>query len=107
MSTWTWDPGLQWRLDYFSMVDLIFQWDPSSLVYFITMVHTYPWDLGSLVYFSTMVHTYPWDPGIGLYTLITSVEDNTFIRGMKCSVAGGNNMGYLGRYPRGVIVYKY
>jgi hypothetical protein len=22
------------------------------------------WDPGSLVYFSTMVHTYPWDPGI-------------------------------------------
>jgi hypothetical protein len=34
-----------------------------------------------------MVHTYPWDPGIWLYTLITSVEDNTFIRGMECSVA--------------------
>jgi hypothetical protein len=26
-------------------------------------------------------------PGIWLYTLITSIEDNTFIRGMKCSVA--------------------
>jgi hypothetical protein len=67
MSTWTWDPGLQWRLDYFNMVALISQWDPGSLVYFITMVHTYPWDPGSLVYFSTMVHTYPWDPGIWLY----------------------------------------
>jgi hypothetical protein len=50
MSTWTWDPGLQWRLDYFSMVASISQWDP-----------------GSLVYFNTMVHTYPWDPGIWLY----------------------------------------
>jgi hypothetical protein len=50
MSNWTWDPGLQWRLDYFSMVASISQWDP-----------------GSLVYFSTMVHTYPWDPGIWLY----------------------------------------
>jgi hypothetical protein len=67
MSSWTWDPGLQWWLDYFSMVDLISQWDPGSLVYFITMVHTYPWDPGSLVYFSTMVHTYLWDPGIWLY----------------------------------------
>jgi hypothetical protein len=51
MSTWTWDPGLQWRLDYFNMVAFISQWDP-----------------GSLVYFNTMVHTYPWDPGIWLYT---------------------------------------
>jgi hypothetical protein len=67
MSTWTWDPGLQWRLDYFSMVACIPTWDP-----------------GSLVYFRTMVHTYPWDPGIWLYTLIASVEDNTFIRGMEC-----------------------
>jgi hypothetical protein len=67
MSTWTWDPGLQWRLEYFSMVALISQWDPDSLVYFITMVHTYPWDPSSLVYFITMVHTYPWDPGIWLY----------------------------------------
>jgi hypothetical protein len=67
MSTWTWDPGLQWRLDYFSMVAHIPTWDP-----------------GSLVYFRTMVHTYPWDPGIWLYTLIASVEDNAFIRGMEC-----------------------
>jgi hypothetical protein len=50
MSNWTWDPGLQWWLDYFSMVATISQWDP-----------------GSLVYFSTMVHTYPWDPSIWLY----------------------------------------
>jgi hypothetical protein len=50
MSTWTWDLVLQWRLDYFSMVASISQWDP-----------------GSLVYFSIMVHTYPWDPGIWLY----------------------------------------
>ena len=88
------------------MVALISQWDPSSLVYFNTMVHTYPWDLGSLVYFSTMVHTYPWDPGflvyfnamvhtypwdlgIWLYTLITSVGDNSLLRGMECSVAIG------------------
>jgi hypothetical protein len=70
MSTWTWDPCLQWWLDYFNMVDFISTWDPSSLVYF-----------------NTMVHTYPWDPGIWLYTLITSIEDNTFIRGMECSVA--------------------
>jgi hypothetical protein len=50
MSTWTWDPGSQWKLDYFSM-----------------MVFISPWDPGSLVYFNTMVHTYPWDPGIWLY----------------------------------------
>jgi hypothetical protein len=67
MSIWTWEPGLQWQLEYFNMVVLISQWDLGSLVYFITMVHTYPWDPGSLVYFSTMVHTYPWDPGIWLY----------------------------------------
>jgi hypothetical protein len=50
MITWTWNPSLQWRLDYFSMVASIFQWDP-----------------GSLVYFSIMVHTYSWNPGIWLY----------------------------------------
>ena len=44
MSTWTWDPGLQWWLDYFSMVDSISQWDHGSLVYFNIVVHTYPWD---------------------------------------------------------------
>jgi tRNA(Met) C34 N-acetyltransferase TmcA len=50
MSTWTWDPGLQWWLDYFSMVDFLSTWD-----------------LGSSVFFSIMVHNYPWDPGIWLY----------------------------------------
>jgi hypothetical protein len=49
MSTWTWDPSLQWWLDYFSMVAFL-----STL------------DLGSLVFFSIMVHNYPWDPGIWL-----------------------------------------
>jgi hypothetical protein len=46
-------------------------------------------------------------PGIWLYFLITSVEDNAFITGMECSVARGNNMGCLGRYPRGIMVDKY
>jgi hypothetical protein len=50
MSTWTWDPGLQWWLDYFSMVDFLSTWD-----------------LGSSVFLSIMVHNYPWDPGIWLY----------------------------------------
>jgi hypothetical protein len=50
MSNWTWDPSLQWQLDYFSMVASISQWDPSSLVYFSTMVHTYPWDPGIWLY---------------------------------------------------------
>ena len=50
MSTWTWDPGLQWWLNYFSMV-----------AFFST------WDLGSSVFFSIMVHNYPWDSGIWLY----------------------------------------
>jgi hypothetical protein len=50
MSTWTWDPGLEWCLDYFSMVDFLSTWD-----------------LGSSVFFSIMVHNYPWDPGIWLY----------------------------------------
>ena len=66
MSTWTWDLGLQWRLDYFSTVAFISTWDH-----------------GSLVYFNTMVYTYPWDPGIWLYTLIASVEENSFLRRMK------------------------
>jgi hypothetical protein len=57
-------PILQWRLDYFSMVALISQWDHGSLVYFVTMIHTYPWNPGSLVYFSIKVHTYTWDPSI-------------------------------------------
>ena len=42
------------------------------------------WDLGSSVFFSIMVHNYPWDPGIWLSTLIKSIEENTFIRGMEC-----------------------
>jgi hypothetical protein len=50
MSTWTWDPGLQWWLDYISMVAFLSTWD-----------------LGSPVFFSIMVHNYPWDPGIWLY----------------------------------------
>jgi hypothetical protein len=50
MSTWTWDPGLQWWLEYFNMVDFLSTWD-----------------LGSLVFFNIMVHNYPWDPGIWLY----------------------------------------
>jgi hypothetical protein len=50
MSTWTWDPGLQWWLDYFNMVD------------FLSIG-----DFGSSVFFSIMVHNYPWDPGIWLY----------------------------------------
>jgi len=50
MSTWTWDPGSQWKLDYFSMMVFISPWDPGSLVYFSTMVHTYPWDLGIWLY---------------------------------------------------------
>jgi hypothetical protein len=49
ISTWTCDPGLQWWLDYFNMVDFLFTWD-----------------LGSLVFFNIMVHNYPWDPGIWL-----------------------------------------
>jgi hypothetical protein len=67
MITWTGDLGLKWWLDYFNMMDFIYTWDPSSIVYF-----------------NTMVHTYPWDPSIWLYTLTTSVEDNTFIKGMEC-----------------------
>ena len=90
MSTYTWDPGLQWRLDYFSMVSYIPTWDPRSPSYF-----------------NIMVHTYPWDHGIWLCTLIISIEHNAFKRGMEYSVARGNNMGYLGRYPRGIIVDKY
>jgi hypothetical protein len=50
MNNWTWDPGLQWRLDYFIMVATISQWDPRSLVYSNTMVHTYPWDPGIWLY---------------------------------------------------------
>ena len=50
MSTWTWDPSLQWRLDYFSMVAFLSTWY-----------------LGSPVFFSIMVHNYPWDPSIWLY----------------------------------------
>jgi hypothetical protein len=64
MRTWTWDPDLQWWLDYFNMVARIPTLDHSSPSYFIIMVHSYPWD-----------------PGIWLYTLIASVEDNSFIRG--------------------------
>ena len=50
MSTWTWDPGLQWWLEYFSMVSFLSTWD-----------------LGSPIFFNIMVHNYPWDPSIWLY----------------------------------------
>jgi hypothetical protein len=90
MNTWRRDLGLPRRLEYFNMV-----------------AHTPTWDLGSPTYIIIMVHTYLWDPGIWLYTLITHVEDNDFIRGMGCSVARGNNVGYLRRYPRGITIYKY
>jgi tRNA(Met) C34 N-acetyltransferase TmcA len=50
MSTWTWDPGLQWWLDYFSMVDFLSTWDLGSSVFFNIMVHNYPWDLGIWLY---------------------------------------------------------
>jgi hypothetical protein len=50
MSTWTWDLGLQWWLDYFNMVDFLSTWD-----------------LGSSIFFNIMVHNYPWDPDIWLY----------------------------------------
>jgi hypothetical protein len=49
------------------MVATISQWDPGSLVYFITMV--------------TLIH------GTLVYGCTSSVEDNTFIRGMECKVA--------------------
>jgi hypothetical protein len=45
------------------------------------------WVPSSRVYFNIMVHNYPWDLDIWLYTLITSMEDNTFLRGMEFSVA--------------------
>jgi hypothetical protein len=50
MRNWTWDPGLQWRLDYFNMVASISQWDHGYLVYFIIVAHTYPWDPGIWFY---------------------------------------------------------
>jgi hypothetical protein len=50
MSTWTWDPGLQWWLDYFSMVAFLSTWDLDSPVFFSIMVHNYPWDLGIWLY---------------------------------------------------------
>jgi hypothetical protein len=89
ISTWTWNPCLQWILDYFNIVAITSTWDPSSPTYFNTMVHTYTWDPGSPTYFSTMVHTYTWDTGIWLYFLITIVENKTFLRGVECSVARG------------------
>jgi hypothetical protein len=46
MSTWTWDLGLEWWLDYFNMVTSTSTGDHGSPTYFIIMVHTYPWDLG-------------------------------------------------------------
>jgi hypothetical protein len=42
MSTWTWDPGLQWWLDYFNMVAFLSTWDLGSPVFFSIMVHNYP-----------------------------------------------------------------
>jgi hypothetical protein len=42
MRTWTWDPGLQWWLHYFSMVDFLSTWDLGSSFFFSIMVHNYP-----------------------------------------------------------------
>jgi hypothetical protein len=67
MRTWAWDPSSQSRFNYFSIV-----------------AHIYTWDLGAPVFFNIMVHNYPCDPGIWLSTLITSIEDNSFIKGMEC-----------------------
>jgi hypothetical protein len=72
INTHTWDPGLRWSLDYFNMVAI-----------------TCTWNLGSLDHFNIGVNTYPWDPGIFLYFLTTSVDDNTFLRGVECSVSSG------------------
>jgi len=90
MNNWTWDPSLQRQLDCFIMVASICQWDH-----------------GSLVYFNILVHTYPWDPGIWLYLLITSIEDNDFLRGMECSVAREIIWGIYGGKPRRIIVEMY
>jgi hypothetical protein len=54
MSTWTWDPSLEWRLDYFDMVARISTWDLGSPAYCNTMVHTYPWDPGIWLCYRTM-----------------------------------------------------
>jgi hypothetical protein len=67
LNTCTWDPGLRWSLDYFNMV-----------------ASTCTWDLGSLAYFNIVVNTHPWDPGLWLYLLTTSIEGNTFLRGVEC-----------------------
>jgi hypothetical protein len=79
MRTWTWDPGLQWWLDYFSMVDFLLH---GTLVI-----------QSSSTLWSTIIH------GTLVYGYTSSVEDNAFIRGMECKVArevvGG---------PRGPIV---
>jgi hypothetical protein len=50
---------------------------------------TSTWDPGSPAYFRILVRNYPWDPRIGLYFLITSIEDNAFIRGMEWNVVRG------------------
>jgi hypothetical protein len=68
MNTWTWDPNLEWMLDYYNMVASTSTWDPGSPSYHIIMVNTYPWD-----------------PCI----LIKRIEDNSFIWGMECSVSMG------------------
>jgi hypothetical protein len=41
MSTWTWDPGLQWYSNYISMVAFLSTWDLGSPVFFSIMVHNY------------------------------------------------------------------
>jgi hypothetical protein len=68
-NTRTWDPGLKWSLDYFNMMASIFTWD-----------------LGSLACFNIMVQNHPWDPSIWLYFLTIRVKENTFLRGVECSI---------------------
>jgi hypothetical protein len=53
------------------------------------VVITFTWDPSFPINYNIMVHTYPCDPSMWLYSLITSVEDHTFINGMEYSVARG------------------
>jgi hypothetical protein len=49
-STWTWDPGFQWWLDYFSMVAFLSTWDLGSPIFFSIMIHNFSWDVDIWLY---------------------------------------------------------
>jgi hypothetical protein len=82
VSTCTWDT------DYFSMVVITRTWDldlwTNFLDYWSIETNPFTWDPISLDYFIFVIRNHTWDPHLLLYIHTTSIEENTFQRGMEC-----------------------